>query len=118
MVASLLLVFGAAHYVVWKLVSVPLQGHVYTATGALAMVVALVVIGLVFASPEVLLVVALLGGFALQVVVCNAWFIVSPWPTQPGSALCSSGLHFPVGLVGLWCLLYVAHWIHRKGEKP
>ena len=60
--------------------------------------------------------VAVLAGFELQVVACNAWYLVRPWPTPPGSALCSSGLQFPLGLIGLWVVLNAALWLHHKGR--
>jgi hypothetical protein len=112
-----MLVAGTLHYTVWKWAPEALQGHVYTGTAAAKQAFLLFVIGLVFRSREVWLVVAVLAGFELQVVACNVWYLVRPWPTPPGSALCSSGLHFPIGLVGLWAVLYVAHRLHRSGSQ-
>lgn len=108
---------GTVHYTLWKKVPEAIEGHVYTATAAAMQAFLLFVIGLAFPAREVWLVVALLAGFELQVVACNAWYILSPWPTPPGSEMCSSGLHFPVGLVGLWGVLYVAHRLYRPGSQ-
>lgn len=117
-IAFSILLLGVMNENAWKLVGVDIEGHVWSGTNALLRLWCLFLIGLFCSSAEVWLVIALIGGFAAQNVACTAWYLVSPWPTPPGSELCSAKLHFPVGLVGLWAVLCVVWILNHKGSKP
>jgi hypothetical protein len=50
-----------------------------------------------------------------QVVVCGVWWLLDPWPAT--GDLCSSGIGFPLGAVGLAALGAVAWNLKNKGER-
>lgn len=114
--ALALLLLGLAWNNAWKWAPVEMQGNVYTAgTGGF---VALLLACIAWRSSlPVRAVCVLLAGFALQVFGCNVAFLVAPWPVQPGDELCSSRLHFPLGLTGLWLASLLAQWIYLKGAR-
>lgn len=114
--ALALLLAGLAWNNAWKWAPIEQQGHVYTAGTGAFVAVLLACIGWRAALP-VRVVCVLLVGFALQVAGCNAWFIVDPWPVNPGDELCSARLHFPLGLTGLWIASLLAQWLYMKGGR-
>lgn len=99
----------------WKVAPAADQAYVWNASGAIAAALFLGLLGLVFMSAEVWLVVALAAGIELQTAACSIWFLHSPYVIKPGEELCSAGLQFPVGLVLLWCYACVA--MHLRGRK-
>lgn len=82
--------FGAEH-----------AADLWNIAGAVHTSFLLFIVGLVFRSPEVWAVVALLLGFKLMVIGCNAWYVLDPWPIGPGEAMCSARLNLPLGGLGL-----------------
>lgn len=115
--AALLLVAGVAANNVWKLAPADSQAYVFHASLALFALVLLVVIGLAAWSRWVWPVVALLGGFMLQIAGCSIAYLYSPWVINPGDELCSSGLHAPIGMVGLWATVVIALLLRGQHGK-
>ena len=113
--ALAMLLAGLAWNDAWKWAPEVHQGRVYTAGSGLFIAALLAGIAWRASLPE-RAVCVLLGAYALQVFACNAWFIVDPWPVRPGDELCSSRLHFPLGLTGLWAATMVAQWVYM-GRK-
>lgn len=116
MFALCLLLGGLLHNNAWKWAPPEHAAMVWNATGALLPAALLAVIALVWAHWAVTLVCLLLIGFSLQVVGCSVAFIVSPWPVRPEDELCSSRLHAPLGLVGLWAASLVAQYVYTRGK--
>lgn len=44
----------------------------------------------------------------LQVVLCSVWFIFSPWPVEPGQAMCSAKAGFDIGALGILIVAVLA----------
>lgn len=114
--ALLLLVAGLAWNNAWKWAPPAVAGDVWSASCGAFITLLLACVGWRSAAP-VRLVCVLLAGFALQVFACNVWFVVAPWPFNPGDETCSSLLHFPLGLAGLWAASMVAQWVYIKGRR-
>lgn len=123
---AVLLLAGVVHNNAYKHASAADAGRVYLITGAAFQAALLVTIGvLATASAHIKgqraraaglwLVVALLVGYQLQVVGCNAWFLIDPWPLDPRAPLCSSRLHAPIGSIGLWLAAMCAQYLYLRG---
>lgn len=91
-------------------------GYIWSASGGLFIAALLAVIALVWGHWAVTLVCLLLIGFAMQVFVCNLWFVVSPWDLRGSRELCSSRLGFPLGMAGLWAASLAAQYIYARGR--
>ena len=115
--AFLLLVNAVLSNNLWKRFPDDSQAYVWHASLGISGAVTLAVIGLAFGSAEVWLAVALAAGFYLQAAGCSIWFLLDPWPLKPGDELCSSGLHFPLGLVGLWASVCVVLFLRGRYGK-
>lgn len=114
--ASLLLLVCVCKHQGWKLSPNDLQAYLYHASGAAGAVVLLCLLGLLYSSREIWLVVALWGGFELQTFTCSVWWIFDPWVIRPGDELCSSGLQWPLGLLGLWATLCVVIALRSRND--
>lgn len=114
--AFVLLLAGLVHNNAHKWVSPDLKPWVWNITGALYPIVLLVFIAMIVAHPAVWLVVTLLCGFSLQVAGCSVAYLIAPWPLNPNDELCSSGLHAPIGLLGLWATTMVLQRVYLRGE--
>jgi hypothetical protein len=115
--ALLLVLIGVGKNNAWKLAPPAMQGYAWSISESSLIAALLVLIALRRRSWSIWLAVALLAGFELQVLACSIAFLISPWSVIPGDELCSSGLHFPVGSLGLWAALFVAWRLHRKGSQ-
>lgn len=100
-VALVTLIVGLFCSYTWYWSDGPHDADWWNIAGAVQTGFLLLVLGLVFRSPEVWAVVALLGTFKLMVIGCNTWFVLDPWPMKPGQALCSTRLNVPLGAIGL-----------------
>ena len=114
--ALLLLVVGLSKTTVWKLAPVASQSMVWNISGSLAQIVVLLLLGLIYQSRAVWLVIAVTAGLELQTAACSVLFLVHPWVRQPDDELCSSGLHFPVGLLSAWVAIIVLTYIRSNRE--
>lgn len=99
-VALALLVVGLACSYTWYWADGPHDADWWNIAGAVQASFMLVIIGMVFRSPEVWAVVALLTAFKAMVIGCNVWYVLAPWPMQAGQALCSTRLNIPLGALG------------------
>ena len=113
--AFLLLLNAVISNNLWKRFPEDSQAYVWHASLGISGALTLAVIGLVFGSSEVWLVVAMAAGFYLQSAMCSIWFLFEPWQINPGDELCSSGLQFPLGLIGLWASVCVV--LYLRGRK-
>ncbi len=113
-IAFLLLVNAVLSNNLWKFFPEDSQAYVWHASLGLSGALCLAVIGLALRSVEVWLVVALAAGFCLQSAGCSIWFMLDPWTVKPGDELCSSGLQFPLGLIGLWASVCVALFLRGR----
>lgn len=77
------------------------QGHVQNIAANATIVYLLACVALVFASPEVTVVAALLAMFKLIIITCNIWWLADPWVVKPGQATCSAKFDMPLGVIGL-----------------
>lgn len=59
-------------------------------------------------DPAVLLVCALLAGWAAQTAGCSVAWLIEPWELQPGGEICSDRLGIPLGTMGCVAALLVA----------
>lgn len=105
-----MLVLGAIHNNAYKSAAWDLRGHVFTTTGHIFLGLAIGWLAYVYRrSAAVLLSAALVGAWVLQVAGCNlAWLLWGPWPVTPDGELCSDGLRFPLGTLGLTAAVLVA----------
>ncbi len=85
----------------WFWVPREYAGFAWNITVCLFVLYLLAQIGLVFGSPEIWTVVALLGLFKMAVIGCDVWYMLDPWPAKPGDSLCSAKLNAPLGVIGL-----------------
>lgn len=99
--ALVLLVTGLLFSYAWYWAPDQYAGEAFSIVTSAHIIFVMGFIGFVFRSPEVLAVVALIILFKMMVIGCNVWFIVDPWPIQPGQAMCSARLNMPLGFVGL-----------------
>lgn len=111
-----MLLMGLAWNNAWKWVPEPHAGRVFTAGSGLFIAALLLWHAAASRSRAMAFVCVLLGGFALQVFGCNAWFIVEPWPVRADDELCSARLGFPLGLAGLWASTLLAQWIYLRSK--
>lgn len=111
-----LLLVGLLHNNAHKWVSAAAAGRVYLITGTLLALVGVVAYGLWWHSRWVWLSVALVAGYLLQALVANAWYLWRPWHITPGAReLASDGLHFPLGLAGLWLATMLVQYLSLRG---
>jgi len=116
-VAFVLLVFGLACSYGWQWVPASVAADVQNVLSALMALGLLVLVAMVFASREVLQVVALLGLLKATVITCNTWYAIAPWPVMPGAPLCSTRLDFPLGIVGLVLGVVLAAYLFRHHHQ-
>lgn len=100
-VALALLVAGMFLSYAWYLVPEAVAAQAWNVSQSALVIFCLGIIGLVFATPEVWAVAALLAIFKAAVIGCTVWYLVDPWPVLPGQATCSARLNMPLGFVGL-----------------
>lgn len=115
--AAVILLAGVMANNVWKLAPTESQAYVFHASLALFALVLLGVIGLAAWSRWVWPVVALIGGFMLQIAGCSLAYLYSPWVVSPGDELCSAGLHAPIGMIGLWATAVIAMILRGQHGK-
>jgi len=118
---AVLLLAGLLHNNAHKHADAAQAGRVYVITGAAFMASLLIVVGILASrqagrgrAAGLWLVVALLVGYQLQVLGCNAWYLVAPWPLDPQAPLCSSRLHAPIGSIGLWLAAMCAQYLYLR----
>lgn len=113
--ALLLLVWYAVHYgYQWAPAQ---QGAVFNVLRSAGSLVLLSIVFLALPSRVLAVPAAGLAAEELQVIGCGTWWLLDPWPVKPGDELCSAGLGFPLGAVGL-AVLGVAAWhLKNKGER-
>lgn len=99
--ALALLIVGLLLSYAWYWAPNEAQGHVQNVASNALILYLLACVALVFASPEVTAVVALLAVFKTVIIVCNVWWLAAPWPVMPGQATCSAKFDMPLGVVGL-----------------
>ncbi len=113
--AFVLLVVGLLLSYSWYWFPADIQGWVQNISSALTALFLLVVIGMLFGSAEVWGVVALLSLFKATIVTCNVWWLISPWPIQPGKATCSAKFDMPLGIIGLTLgAILIAYFLVRR----
>lgn len=112
---ALLLLAGVVHNNAHKWVPAALSGRVYLITGAALIVLLLLTVGLLARQPLLWPVIALLAGYALQAIGCNVWYVLAPWPVQPGGELCSDRMQVPIGTLGLWAAAMLAQNLYLRG---
>lgn len=100
----------------WYWVPPDHQGTAWNVATCALVIYLLTQLGLVFSSPEIWLVAALLASFKMMVIGCDLWYAIDPWPVRPGQALCSARFNAPLGVVGLSFGALLAAAIYR-GEK-
>ena len=114
--ALLLLVVGVSKTTAWKLAPVVAQSMIWNVSQSIAQIVVLLLLGLIYQSKAMWLVIALTAGLELQTAACSVLFLVHPWVREPDGELCSSGLHFPVGLLSAWVAIIVLTYIRSNRE--
>jgi hypothetical protein len=113
---ALLLVWFGTHYA-YSWAPIEHQATVFNIVRSLGSLVLLGLLVLTYHSRPVLLVAAGVAAEELQVIGCGTWWLISPWKVSPGDELCSAGLGFPLGSVGLASLGAVAWHLKNKGEQ-
>lgn len=113
---ALLLVWYGVHYG-YSWAPVEHQATVFNIARSLGSLVLIGFLVLTFRSRIVLLVAAGLAAEELQVVVCGAWWLISPWKVNPGDELCSSGLGIPLGSIGLILLAMTAGYLRGRHSR-
>lgn len=116
-VALAMLVMGLACSYTWYWADGPHDADWWNIAGAVHTASLLMLIGLVFRSPEVWAVVGLLVAFKVMVIGCNVWYVLDPWPMKPGQALCSTRLNFPFAALGVGIGALLAARILRGGQS-
>lgn len=116
LLSAFLLVLIVLHNNAHKLGEWKSRGQVFNVTGHLLIACLLGWLAYTHKSAGLVLVCALGIGYALQVAGCSAAWLWQPWQVTPGGDLCSDGLKFPLGLLGLTAALLVA--AHLAKGKP
>lgn len=114
--ALALLLVGLVLSYGWHWVPDELVADVWNIATSALVVFLLSILAMTFHSPEVWLVVALLIVLKLMVIGCSLWYLVDPWPINPGDGMCAARLNVPVGALGLAVAALLAAYI--AGGKP
>lgn len=119
-IALVLLVTLAARQTLWDFAPDGLAGVASKGLGSLA---ALVLLLLVYELAPVkgrllAAVAAVYAWHETQTVVCTVSYMLSPWPIQPGQAMCSAKLGFDLGALGLLAFAILARMAVRAYRLP
>lgn len=99
--AAVLLFVGMVASYSFEWVAPELAADVWNIGSSALILFLLMIVAATYRSWEMVAVCATLAGFKVMVIGCTAWFMVDPWPTVPGQALCSQRLDMPLGVLGL-----------------
>ena len=109
-----MIALGMLKTTAWQMAPKAIEADVWNISVALFTAALLIHLGLLYASKEVWLAVALLGGVEIQTAACSAVYIATPWQVNPGDDLCAAGLEFPIALVVAWLFACAALCLRKK----
>jgi hypothetical protein len=112
-----LLLAGAIHNQAHKWADPVDSAMVWNATGAgLALFLLCCVAWAHRDSAAVLLVCALLAGWAAQTASCSVAWLIEPWELVEGGEICSDRLGVPLGTLGCMAALLVAAHLYKRAR--
>jgi hypothetical protein len=112
-----LLLAGAIHNQAHKWADPADSAMVWNATGAgLALFLLCCVAWAHRDSAAVLLVCALLAGWAAQTAGCSVAWLIEPWELVEGGEICSDRLGVPLGALGCMAALLVAAHLYKRAR--
>lgn len=107
----LLAVLVLRHYG-WDIAPPELAGVASKMLGAIESLCLLAVIAYAFRHPAVWAVAAYGAWEHGQTAICSAAYMARPWHIEPGEPMCSSGIGFELGAIGITTAAALLYWLH------